>query len=434
MNRIKLSRFVCLSSLLLAGCDTFSSKTPLPGKRETIFDNDLIHKSEVLQNAANVSLPKGQHNKNWSVPGGNLENAMPPLALAEKPHQKWSASIGSGHDSEKRFTSNLIVENGVIYALDTHGRLSAVRLQNGESVWSVSTAPHETEGEALGGGIAAHQGIIYVTTSFGEVLAFQEKDGKEIWRKSLQTPLRVAPTVAHGKVIVINIANEAYALDAKTGDTLWNHAGLPESTGILGGAAPAVSGDLVIIPYSSGEIYTLDVQSGRAKWVETLTPALSLDSLSSISHIRARPVVYDNKVYTISYGGRLGAFDLETGSRVWQREYAGIRTPAVFENYLFLVTLSNELICIERHTGELVWSVMLQSVHSSKDRVQWAGPVIAGGNLVLTGSNGNIEMRSLKNGQLVHSLSSSESYSLSPIVVDGYLLTLSDSAKITAWK
>lgn len=433
MTKRGFSYFLCLSPLLLAGCDTFTSKTPIPGKREAIFENDFAYKAVVAQNTAMVTLPAGTHNKSWPIPGGNLANAMPPLALSEKLDQKWSTSIGSGHGSDRRFTSNLVVENGIVYALDTYGQVSALRLSDGSSLWSASTMPAETE--ALGGGIAVDHGIVYVTTSAGEVLALRGKDGKELWRKSLQTPIRTAPTLAHGKMVVINIANEAYALDTKTGDILWTHAGLPESTGILGGASPSVSGNSIVIPYSSGEICVLDFDSGRPKWIETLTPALSLDSLSSISHIRARPIIYDQKVYVISYGGRLASFNLETGARLWQREYAGIRTPAIFENYLFLVTLGNELICINRHSGELVWSVVLQTVDSSnKQKVQWAGPVIAGGNLILTGDNGTVEMRSLKNGQLVHSLQTSENYSLSPIIVDGYLLALSNSARITAWK
>lgn len=412
----------------------FNSKEPLPGKREVIFTADSAIKSEMLQGTATVTIPKGENNKDWSTPGGKLSNTNPPLALNETIGKVWSTSIGSGMNSEKRFTSNVVVHQDTIYAMDTNGVVNAIAFSDGKTLWSTPTAPSGRDSETLGGGIAAGGDFIYVGTSFGHVLALDAKTGKQVWDQDLINPIRIAPTVNDGKVFIINIANETHALDAKSGSPLWDHSGLPESTGILGGAVPPIDSGLILAPYSSGEIYALDVQTGQPKWSETLTPTMSSDSLSSISHIRARPLIHQGTVYAISHGGRMVALDLTTGDRKWQREFAGIRTPALYGDYLYFVSIDGDLTCINRHDGKVIWSTHLKTTGSDKSKISWAGPLIAGGNLVLTGSNGQIAHYSPKDGKQVAVSETGDSFSLSPIAVNGSLITLSDSATLTVWR
>lgn len=420
--------------LLLTGCETFSTKEPLPGKREILFADDSPMKPETVQGTAKVSIPKGQANKDWSVPGGKLSNTLPPLALNTPISKAWSSSIGSGNSSEKRFTSNAIIQNDIIYAMDTKGNVRAINLVDGVTLWSTPTAPTGYDSESLGGGIAAGGDSIYVTTSFGHVLALDAKTGQQVWDQNLTNPIRIAPTVSDGKVFVINIANETHALNAKTGEPVWTHAGLPESTGILGGAVPPIDSGLILSPYSSGEIYALDTQTGQPKWAETLTPTISSDSLSSISHIRARPLIHQGTVYAISHGGRMVALDLMTGQRKWQREFAGIRTPALYGDYLYFVSIEGDLTCINRHDAKVIWSVRLKTTASDKSKISWAGPLIAGGNLIVTGSNGQIAHYSPQDGKQISVTETGDSFSLSPLVVNGSLITLSDSATLTHWR
>jgi outer membrane protein assembly factor BamB len=343
-------------------------------------------------------------------------------------------SLGSGQSAEKRFTSNVVVQSDVIYGMDTDGVVRAVCFRNGQVLWSMPTAPEGQGLQNLGGGVCVAGGVVYATTSFGQVIAFEAKSGKQVWIQNLKNPIRTAPTVSDGKVFVVNVANETHALDAQTGDLRWSHAGLPESTGILGGAVPAIDSGIIVVPYSSGEVYALDLQTGQPKWNEVLTSTVSTDSLSSISHIRARPIIYQEIIYALSHGGRMVALDLRTGERKWQREFAGIRTPALYEDYLYFVSVDGELTCLNRHDGRVIWSVGLRTVDDNKSKISWAGPLVAGGKLLLTGSNGKIAMHSLKDGKCVNSIETGEGFSLSPIVVNGSLITLADSAILTLWK
>ena len=59
--------------------------------------------------------------------------------------------------------------------------------------------------------------------------------------------------VADGRVVAVQRDDIAYALDARTGETLWRVQGIG-GTGLLGGASPAADGQLVVVPFASGEV------------------------------------------------------------------------------------------------------------------------------------------------------------------------------------
>ena len=54
-------------------------------------------------------------------------------------------------------------------------------------------------------------------------------------------------------MIVVQRDDTAYALDARNGGILWRVQGVG-GPGLLGGASPAIDGQLAVIPFASGEV------------------------------------------------------------------------------------------------------------------------------------------------------------------------------------
>jgi outer membrane protein assembly factor BamB len=161
-----------------------------------------------------------------------------------------------------------------------------------------------------------------------------------------------------------------------------------------------------------------------------LNPALRIDSVASIAHIRARPVIMGGIVYIISHGGQMVALELKTGARLWQREIGAIRSPAVIGDSIFVVTNDGDLVCIKKATGQIHWAVSLPKLDSDKKVLLWAGPIVAGDSLILTGSNGQLLFASAQDGKILKTLELGASSNQSPIVADGALYVLTDDANI----
>lgn len=373
-------------------------------------------------------LPAPAQGTRWAQAGGATTHAPGNPALAPVPESAWEADIGEGSGSQTRLLASPLVVDGVVYAQDAEGQVSAYALEKGERLWRVETVPGGTV--FMGGGIAWESGVLFATTGAGEVVALRSADGTVLWRRGLGKPLRSAPTIADGRVFVITLENETHVLDAQTGRPLWRHTGFAESAALLGASSPAVRGDMVVLPYSSGEIFGLRTQNGRLAWTEVLAVPRRTGALPSIADIRGLPVLDGKQVFAISHSGRFVAIDERTGNRVWEREIGGINTPCVIGNGVFVVTNDGALVAMTRQDGRIVWSTPLQTRRdpSEKDSkaVAWFGPVMAGGRLWVTSSGGSLAAFDPETGFALYDREIAKAFFLPPVVAEGVMALLDD--------
>ncbi|MCL2469402.1 MAG: PQQ-binding-like beta-propeller repeat protein [Alphaproteobacteria bacterium] len=383
-----------------------------------------------------LSLPEPALADNWPQTGGNTRHAPGHPALATSLKKVWQADIGKGSGGYYKLLASPVVRGGVIYSMDSRGEVSAFSTDSGKRLWRAETAPKKRATDTIGGGIALEGEFLYATTGFGEVVSMSLADGSVLWRQSLGKPLRAAPTVAEGRVFVISIENETYALEAQTGRILWDHAGIAESATLMGASSPAVEGDTVVVAYSSGELFGLRAQNGRVVWSDVLAAPARIGALPAIADIRGLPVIEGRYVYATSHSGRTSALGLNTGARAWEVDLGGMNTPSVVGNGVFLVTLDNELVALCRDTGRVAWVSELQKREKPKKKdskaVSWWGPVLAGGQLWLTNSMGHLASFDPQSGDQLSTLELGNAFFLPPVITGGVLYALDDSGKLYA--
>jgi outer membrane protein assembly factor BamB len=247
--------------------------------------------------------------------------------------------------------------------------------------------------------------------------------------------MRAAPTVRDGRVFVVTIANELFALNAADGKTLWLHAGLSEVAGLVGGASPAVDGGIVVAPFSSGEVVALRVENGRVVWTDTLTALRRTDPVTSLAHVRGRPVIDRGRVFVVGNAGRTVAIDLRTGNRLWEQAIGGVHGPWVAGDFVFVLSNNSELVCLSRRDGRIRWIRALQRFEDEEDRrdpIRWAGPVLAGDRLLVTGTNGQMWSVSPYTGELLGWIEVPGPVLISPAVANQTVYVLTDDAELIA--
>jgi outer membrane protein assembly factor BamB len=102
-----------------------------------------------------VILPRPVENADWPQPGGNAVHAMHHLAAGDVLRRVWTTDIGSGSDDDTQLISSPIVVDGMIYAMDAEGEVSALKTVNGERVWSADTQPDDEDETIYPGALAA---------------------------------------------------------------------------------------------------------------------------------------------------------------------------------------------------------------------------------------------------------------------------------------
>ena len=435
----------CLA-LLLAGCDSlFGEGTffgdrpdpPLPGKRISVLLAQAALEPDPNAAKSEILLPPPTPNADWPEPGGYANHAMHHIAVADNLARAWSVSIGHKSTDDEKLIVQPIVAEGHVFTMDSENRISAFDAKTGSQIWSVNVTPDDSDDGFFGGGIAYEFGRVVATTGFGQVIALDAKTGKILWRRDFNTPFRTAPTLRGGRVFAVSVINQLEVLAADDGRTLWTHSGIEETASLLGGASPAVDGDVVVVAYSSGELFALRVENGRELWSTSLTAQRRSNVVTTLSTIRGRPIIDRGLVIAIGNAGIVTAIDLRTGRRVWEREIGGMESPWVAGDYIFLISNSSDLVALGRTTGRIYWVTTLPQWEDPKDhvkRILWTGPILVSDRLVLAGTNGEALAVSPYTGKILGREQMPDRVSIPPIVANRSIYFLSDDAELVAYR
>lgn len=418
-----LSVFVICA--LLAACA--DSKRPVPPGERLAVKNTAA--AEVQKATTNIQVGQTVSDFNWSQNNGNAKNLMPHGQLSDSPQLVWKRSIGKGISDDNLLLPEPVFHDGVIYALDSTFRLSAVRAKDGKLMWQIALPVSEDLGLASIG-LAADSNAVYAVGGNGMIYTV-DFEGKILWQKNTNSILRSAPTIEKGILYVLSGNNELFALDSLNGEEIWRYRNLSTMTNLLGMGQPAVSNGVLVVPFSSGEIIAFDAKTGVILWSDALLSARTFNQIQDISHVLAAPVIDGNTVYLVGNAQKTGAYDLRTGTSKYVQNIGGTSTPVVSGNALFLITNRNTLTALEKSTGRLVWEIPLES--KEMKNIVWNGPVLGGNQLIVVSNKGDVVFVAPQNGQIKQTIRR-DGFSNKPILGDEKVILLSNEAELVAYQ
>jgi outer membrane protein assembly factor BamB len=236
---------------------------------------------------------------------------------------------------------------------------------------------------------------------------------------------------------VVSQDNQIYSMKVADGTTNWSAAAALEIAGVFGTGSPAVAQGTVVAGFSSGELNAYRYENGRVVWQDALARTSITTSVASLSDIDANAVIDNGQVFAIGQGGRMVALELNTGQRLWEVNIAGISTPWVAGDWIFVVTDDAKLVAISRASGKVRWINQLPRFEREKARrgqINYQGPVLAGGRLILVGSNGTLINFDPVTGSYQTQTSLRVPINLAPVVANSTLYVLDDDGRLHAFR
>ncbi len=443
MTKTRLSAAAALVLMAgLSGCGILKGKdkpsTPTVGNRVAILSRvDTSAKVDPALAGVAVVLPPATENADWAQAGGTANKSYGNLALAAAPSSIWTARI-AGSTTKQRLAAAPVIGGGMMFVMDTVGVVHAFDAKTGVERWQKSfQIKGDGASSIYGGGASVADDRVYITTGVGEVAALNTATGEQLWKVKPAGPLRGSPTIAFGSVFVMTQANQIVALNAADGTQVWNAAASVGQTGVFGVAAPAAGQGTIIAGYSTGELIAYRYENGRELWTDALARTSLSTSVGVLTDIDADPIIDRGRVYALGQGGRMAAYELVTGQRIWELNLAGISTPAVAGDWIFTLTDDARLLCIARSSGKVRWLTQLaayRNVEKKKNPLFWSGPVLAGDRLWFVNSLGQVFSAAATDGQPVLVADVKAPVTLAPVVAGSTLYVLDDSGKITAFR
>ena len=175
-----------------------------------------------------------------------------------------------------------ILTNGMGRDLQRHSPLTTINKENvGKMVpvWAFSLGGEKQRGQETQP--LVHDGIMYITGSYSRLYAIDVKTGKELWQFDARLPEGILPccdvinrgAALYGDNIYFGTLDaRIVALNAKTGDVVWNKKIAEYKEGYSYTAAPLIVNGLVITGNSGGEfgivgeVQARNAETGELVW------------------------------------------------------------------------------------------------------------------------------------------------------------------------
>lgn len=198
--------------------------------------------------------------------------------------------------------------------------------------------------------------LVCLEASTGDVL--WKFDFVEKFESALPTFGFVASPLVTEKAVFVQAGGGVCALDPRNGTLLWRSF---EDGGGMNGSAFAspylgeIDGTLQLLIQSREKLAGLDSETGKVLW-QLPIPAFRGMNI-------ATPVIWNNQIFTSSYGG--GSFLIRpekkadgewSATEVWKNKVQGyMSTPVIFENHAYLHLRNQRFACIDLATGKEAW-------------------------------------------------------------------------------
>jgi outer membrane protein assembly factor BamB len=252
--------------------------------------------------------------------------------------------------------SSPAVANGIVYIGSSDDILYALKASDGSFVWSFGTDPlaNEMYQGAVESSPAVVDGVVYVGAWDGCLYALNASTGKVIWKQYTGAAITFSsPAVAYGMVYVGNAQDTEYlkssatvcAFNASTGAPIWYYTPTP---GIYTmDSSPCVVDGRVYFGSYDDNVYALDALTGEKLW-----------NYTTGGYVSSSPAVAYGKVYVGSDDNKIYCLDETTGALLWDHPTGSwvSSSPAVADGMIFVGSYDNETYALNANTGDVVWS------------------------------------------------------------------------------
>lgn len=165
---------------------------------------------------------------------------------------------------------------------------------------------------------------VYVGTADNYVLALDASSGDRLWNFETGHSIWGQPAYREGVLFVTSMDRSIYALDADSGEELWQ-------TSFNGAIAsgPVLNDDLIYVSDFDSKLHALDIQTGEEQW-----------SAPANNWVWGAPVYADGAVYYADVEGNVFAVDALTGEALWQGKTPGAvqTSPAVAGEIVYVAS------------------------------------------------------------------------------------------------
>jgi outer membrane protein assembly factor BamB len=351
-----------------------------------------------------------------SKPKGNVPAPLVELKGSMAVRTAWKLEIGKSHD----FVFSPALAGTSVLVAGGDGAIARIDAASGKALWRIKAATPLSAGVGTDGSMLAVGGVK------GAVMTF-DMDGKPLWTAQVSSEVLSSPVVGQGFVVVRSVDNRIVGFDARTGEKKWTVQRPSPPLTLRNAPGMVIAGKDVIVAQPGGKLLALILATGAPRWEIAVGESRGATELERVTDIGGTPVVIENDVCAVSYQGRVGCFDLLTGTARWTKEVSSDVGVAVDQRFVFAADEKGALTAFTRDGGTSAWK---------NDKLGYrrlSTPVSYGRAVAVGDYQGYIHFLSREDGAfLARAATDGSAVTATPLVAGSNLIFQTQSGTVTA--
>jgi outer membrane protein assembly factor BamB len=279
-----------------------------------------------------------------SKPKGNQPAPLSELKGSMAVRTAWKLDIGKAQD----FVFSPALAGTSVVVAGGDGSIARVDAASGKPIWRIkASAP-------LSAGVGTDGTMLAVGAVKGMVMTF-DMDGKPMWTAQVSSEVLSSPVVGQGFVVVRSVDNRIVGFDAKTGEKKWTVQRPSPPLTLRNAPGMVIAGKDVIVAQPGGKLLSLILANGAPRWEIAVGESRGATELERVTDVGGTPVVIENDVCAVSYQGRVGCFDLLTGTARWTKDVSSDVGVAADQRFVFAADEKGAVMAFNREGGVSAW-------------------------------------------------------------------------------
>ncbi|ALH94315.1 outer membrane protein assembly factor BamB [Acinetobacter equi] len=332
----------------------------------------------------------------------------------------FSQSVSSSSEKDP-LRLQLDANNGTVFVADPKGKVIAY--QGKQRLWEKKVSKL-----GLSAGVEAANNLVIVGNTKGELFALDQSTGEQMWTAQLPGAILSPSLVINNLVITVSNDGTVTANSVADGQQVWAYA-LPQvQFSLRGNASPvAIDDRAIVVASSNAYVYVIDSLTGTPLMQRRVALSDGRSEIQRLNDIDGDPVVVGQFLVTTSYQGQVTVLNLADQQVVWSENSSSTKRPEVVGNGVFVASTDGKLTAYEITSGQKLWE------NDQLLNRKLSNPVMLGTNLIVGDLDGYLHIVDPSSGMLVgRSKTSGEVRSLR--VIDNQLYVATQKGAVSVWQ
>lgn len=364
-------------TLLTIALPSLNTSAPAQGNFAVIGMTDMLRNfawiaiAGMALNMAGVGSVNAEDQQSWmSWRGPNRDSYLPsanwPTTLEGNFNKKWSFAAGDSYSgpimtAESVFTTETKSGNETLYAIDRK-----TGAQQWEYTWKGSmTVPFFAmrNGSWIRSTPATDGKLVFVGGIRDLLLAIDCKTGELKWKVDFAENSGKVPDfgmvcspLVDGDHLYVQAGKGLHKLEAATGKIVWSsladNGDMMSSGAFSSPVIQTLNGTRQLVVQTRTFLAGVNLDTGSPLWKYEVTAFRGMNILT--------PTIWDNGIFTSSYGGRSLLLNIGAGSDGtdvrWENKLEGyMSSPVIIDNFIYLHLRNKRFACLDLSTGKECW-------------------------------------------------------------------------------